>query len=57
MTDCSRFQAVKGSSDAAYRQYYGARLVELVFWLVDCWGARAGRLMPRLNALQPDVQS
>jgi len=35
MTDYPRYEQVKGSPDSAYRGYHGARLVSLVFGLVD----------------------
>jgi hypothetical protein len=37
MTDHPRFQPCDDPPAAAHRAYYGGRLVDLVFWLVDWW--------------------
>lgn len=39
------FQRVEGARDEMHRRYYGGRVVDLVFYLVDAW--LGGRLHPR----------
>lgn len=54
MSDHPRYEAVKGPPDTAYRQYGGAGLVELVFWLADRWRGNAGAATVRAaHALDP----
>ena len=42
------FQRVEGARDELHRRYYGGRVVDLVFSLVDAW--LAGRRHPRRPA-------
>jgi hypothetical protein len=54
MTDYPRYEPVKGPPDTAHRHYGGARLVDLVFRLVDRWRGSAGAAMVRVApALDP----
>jgi hypothetical protein len=54
MTDYPRYEPVKGSPDTADRHYGGARLVDLVFHLVERCRGRAGAAAVRAApALDP----
>lgn len=58
MTDYPRFEIVKGPPDDVYKAYHGARVVSLVFALVDRWrgsgayGQRARGLDPASGAYE-----
>lgn len=54
MTDHPRYEPVKGPPDTAHQHYGGARLVDLVLWLVDRWRGSAGAAtVPAAPALDP----
>ena len=60
MTDHPRYEPVKGPPDTAHRHYGGARLVDLVLWLVDRWrgsaGAAAVRAAPALDPSSGQIE-
>jgi hypothetical protein len=44
MTDCPRFERLKGSSETMHMRYHGGCFVTWVLWLADQWALRRARV-------------